>query len=165
MDPGVVTLRRAVLADQDAIRKVHKNSIERHNASLYDKKVIETWTDPVRLNLARLLESKEEVWVATRADQVVGFSNMSVDRATKVAYIDRLYVDPEHGRQGLGSLLLNKQIEIAKEKKMAVVKLEASLFAVSFYVKHGFVKGTRTLFYFQGSDIGLVVMPMSLTIA
>ena len=46
-----------------------------------------------------------EVWVAETADGIVGYS------ASKASYLARLYVDPQHQRQGIGLALLKHAMD------------------------------------------------------
>ena len=48
-----------------------------------------------------------EIWVYETAGDICGFLAM------KASYIDRLYVDPAHQRQGVGSALLNHAMSLS----------------------------------------------------
>lgn len=74
---------------------------------------------------------KCDVWIATAADQILGFMAMEND------YIDQLFIDISHQRQGVGTVLLNK----AKEISPAYLRLhtfQQNTKARNFYEKHGF---------------------------
>jgi predicted GNAT family N-acyltransferase len=52
--------------------------------------------------------------------------------------IGRMAVLPEWRSHGIGSVLLEKLIEIAREHGLKQVKLDAQDHAISFYEQHGF---------------------------
>ena len=74
--------------------------------------------------------------------------------------IERIYVKQEfHGKQ-YGHLLLQKAIEIAKERHYQYIWLavwELNLKAIAFYKKHGFVEFDKHTFQL-GDDIQLDIM-------
>ena len=53
-------------------------------------------------------------------------------------HIGRMAVLPESRNQGIGSKILSKLIEIAKQQKLGEVFLHAQTSAIEFYLKHGF---------------------------
>ena len=69
-------------------------------------------------------------------DSVPSVSNMT----GKNAYITSMYVEECYRRQQIGSTLLLKLLDIAKEKNYNTVLLNATELGKKLYEKHGFVK-------------------------
>src|SRR5262245_17535250 len=86
------------------------------------------------------------MYVAERSD---GLLVAFVD--TVPGEVTRLFILPEAAGQGLGTRLLALGIEKASENFDGPVKVEATLNAVDFYTKHGFVEVHRAL---SSHDIG-----------
>ena len=72
--------------------------------------------------------------VAKTGGRVVGFIDIADD-----GYIDMLFVDPGHGRQGIGSALLGWAERTAREAGAVQLSTQASITARSFFEQHGFV--------------------------
>lgn len=68
-------------------------------------------------------------------DSVPSASNIT----GKSAYITCMYVDEPYRRQNIGSTILTKLIETAKENKCYNIKLSATDIGKKLYEKHGFV--------------------------
>ena len=59
----------------------------------------------------------------------------------KAVYIDRFGVNVDYAKQGIGSLTLNKAIELAKQKKAKYLRLfvvDINKPAINLYLKNGF---------------------------
>ena len=79
----------------------------------------------------------DDVWVAEVDDEVVGYARMTP------AWLDDLYVVPEHAGQGVGSALL----DVAKSQQPAGFCLwvfEMNEPARAFYARHGLLELERT---------------------
>lgn len=75
---------------------------------------------------------ENRVWVAEVQNRAVGFLAMQGD------FIDRLYIDPDYQRRGIGQALL----DFAREKSpdhVWLYTLQANLNARAFYEKNGFI--------------------------
>ncbi|MCL2014228.1 MAG: ribosomal protein S18-alanine N-acetyltransferase [Oscillospiraceae bacterium] len=77
------------------------------------------------------------------------------------AYINKLAVASECRKQGIGTALLEKTIETAKEKGCGVIVLDvrkSNYNARKFYLKHGFTeKGKRKNLYQNPVEEGIVM--------
>jgi len=92
--------------------------------------------DDVRRWLAGRLQA-DEVWVAEDEGRVVGYARLSE------VWLDDLYVEPSHARQGVGSALL----ELARTLRpdgFCLWVFESNLPARAFYARHGLVELERT---------------------
>lgn len=73
-----------------------------------------------------------ELWVAERAGKLLGFL------ALEGAYVDRLYIHPDHQRTGAGAALLAKARERSPDR-LHLHTHQQNVEARAFYEKHGFV--------------------------
>jgi ribosomal protein S18 acetylase RimI-like enzyme len=81
---------------------------------------------------SRVVVSENQIWVYEKDGLPVGFLAIQGD------FIDRLYVDPSHHRQGVGQALLIKARELLP-KHMWLFTHVANKIARAFYEKNGFV--------------------------
>lgn len=93
-------------------------------------------------------------------DQLAGYMKANTDDAQSeevgedTLEIERIYIRSGFQRKGLGNYLMDKAIEIAKDKKKKKVWLgvwEYNKQALLFYEKNGFVQ-TGSHSFFMGSD-------------
>lgn len=100
-------------------------------------------------------ENKMAIYlVALKDEQVVGYAGMW--HVINEGHITNVAVNPEHRRQGIGESLVNKLIEIAKEKEMIGITLEvrtSNEIAKNLYKKQGFLlDGIRKEYYENKED-------------
>ncbi|MDE6357321.1 MAG: ribosomal protein S18-alanine N-acetyltransferase [Eubacteriales bacterium] len=100
-------------------------------------------------------ENKMAIYlVALKDEQVVGYAGMW--HVINEGHITNVAVSPEYRRQGIGESLVNKLIEIAKEKEMIGLTLEvrtSNEIAKNLYKKQGFLlDGIRKEYYENKED-------------
>ena len=120
------------MTDEDTDAVVRVWLAAGHRAYTY----IDTWQ---RFTLAQATEvfrtviaSSCEVWVATVDDTVAGYL------ALRGSYLDRLYIDPDHQRQGVGTALLEHAMRLSPDG-LELHTHQKNAEARAFYHKHGFV--------------------------
>lgn len=90
---------------------------------------------------AQKLLTQAENYCARLQNNIVGFISLYANQR-HTAYISIIAVKKGNKRLGIGSMLINKAIEIATEKGMKQIKLEVdnqNVSAIAFYKMHGFV--------------------------
>ena len=118
------------------------NTIEEAASKLFanTKFALEIDQDSLPIDLLREQQAKDLVWVAVdERDNPVGFAVVMVmsDRI----HLHELSVDPEHGRKGLGTRLIETIIQFAKSSGFAGVTLSTFRdipWNALFYKKLGF---------------------------
>lgn len=100
----------------------------------YSQQQVDAWADVDR-SLEQWHDAREGIntQVAEVAGQVVGFIDVSLD-----GYIDMLFVDPDHQRQGVASALLEWARASAREAGAEELHTNASITARPFFETHGF---------------------------
>ncbi|MEN9998687.1 MAG: hypothetical protein RI922_1677 [Bacteroidota bacterium] len=128
-------IRRAKKGDEHAIMELI------HGLALYEKapeQVVNTVTD---LGIHLFEEKICEAIVAEKEGQIVGFALYYTNYSTwkgKCLYLEDFYVLPELRGEGIGSLLFDEVVEIARKrgvKRMDWQVLEWNEPAINFYKK------------------------------
>ena len=127
--------RRATLEDAAAICALHKASVRGLCAGAYSAQQIEAWiARRVAADFRQAMTvGGETIFVAECAGCLAGFASI------KNSVLLGLYVDPDRGR-GAGPMLLGMAEEHARSSGVAVLLLQASVNAASFYEKHGYLR-------------------------
>ena len=157
----MVTIRRALLEDCQAIARVHVAAVEGIRTVLYTPEEIQAWSFPKKPE--NYLESicNKEFFVAEEDDVIVGFGVLNKESAE----VEAVYVDPKAGRRGVGLMVLEKLEERAKGVGLKALRLNASLNAVPFYVRAGYAgQGESTYRLSTGVEIACVPMVKAMTL-
>jgi putative acetyltransferase len=95
--------------------------------------------------------------MACERDQIIGFGQLLSD-----GRIEYFYVDAHRQRQGIGSLLLERLVELAREQGIAQLSTAASITAQPFFARHGFVIVRRQTVSCRGAEFENFVMRRAL---
>src|SRR5205085_3343276 len=138
--------RRATESDVEAIADAHRESILQLGADHYLPAIVDEWAAVVNPRLYLEAMSRGEVFfIATgivgEHAMVVGFSSDYVISGT--THGTSAYVRPVAARRRVGSTLLALAESFGRARGATAVEIEASLGAVEFYERHGFVETTR----------------------
>lgn len=139
MNQALTALRLAHRSDVPAMTELHRASIRHYCVDHYPPDVIEDWVRPIKVEDYQDAE-QHSVVVAERSDVIVGFAVLKLDNPS----IDKLYIAPFMGKQGIGSLLLSAIERMAREHGIDELSLSSTLNAVSFYEHHGYHKKSLT---------------------
>jgi putative acetyltransferase len=150
-----MNIRRAQKDDCQDIRGVHIASVMGISTDSYTPEEIQAWAIPKDpKNYEDSIGSKEFL-VAEDNSVILGFGVLNQERAE----IEAVYVSPEAGRRGIGMALLRKLEERAGVLGLSVLRLNASLNAVPFYERAGYVGQAKSKYrLFSGVEIDCVPM-------
>jgi putative acetyltransferase len=138
-------VREATPADADAVRRVHRASIEGLATAAYDPEQIDAWAAGCEsADYAAAIGADDvEYLVAEDEGRTVGFGSLSLappeGYETRVdAEVTGVYVHPSVAREGVGSRIYAEPERRARERGVGTLGLEASRNAVPFYGAHGY---------------------------
>tara|TARA_Y100000748_G_scaffold234895_2_gene198857 strand:- start:2685 stop:3155 length:471 start_codon:yes stop_codon:yes gene_type:complete len=155
----VTSLRPACSADFDACIAVFQRAVAQLTDTHYDAAQRRAWAPPTpdravwHARLASL-----QLWLVERDQQVLGFIGYELS-----GHIDLLYCAPQAARQGVATRLYRHAEQQLSQAGVRRVWTEASLVAVPFFVRHGFVLRARQLV--QRDGVGLLRCDMDKVLA
>jgi putative acetyltransferase len=160
----ITTIRSATEADADAIAEAHVDSIRTLGPAAYASEVVDVWgAARSGERYVRSMHQGETFFVAVPSSEdgnVLGFSSHRIENGQHRAVI---YVRAAAARQGIGSRLLRCSLDTAKLLGASEVRVDASLIAVPFYLRNGFVElGTGSHRLKNGPEMACVYMKKSL---
>ena len=133
-------IRRAGLADVDAIAAAHRNSIASLGPEYYDADTVRAWAAGLTGELyANAMDGGEVFFIAldraANATDVLGFSSHHVHGGT---HRTAVYVRGAAARLGVGTALFRAAEALARAGGATSIEVDASLAAVDFYKANGF---------------------------
>src|ERR1700735_5818104 len=128
--------------DALAILEAHRSAIRQTAASVYNPAIIDEWAPAVIVrervdSFQRWIERGEELIVVAvePAGQIIGFGSIVPANSELRA----VYVDAAYGGQGVGRALLAWLEKLARDARLAELRMDASINAVRFYEANGFI--------------------------
>lgn len=120
--------------DARATLEVFERAVSISALSRYTRAQVAAWLGGPR-DIASWGAERESVdtYVAEIGGKVAGFSDLS-----ESGYVDRLFVDPDHGRRGIGAALLQHVIGEADRLGITALTTHASLVARPVFEANGF---------------------------
>lgn len=112
--------------------------------------------------MAAELASPHTVYlVAESADEVVAYGGLSAPPGAEQADIQTIAVDATHRRLGVGTVLVQQLLALARDRGAREVLLEVRADnpgAEQLYHRHGFVRIAVRPRYYQPDDVDAIVM-------
>ncbi|HLL13910.1 MAG TPA: GNAT family N-acetyltransferase [Pyrinomonadaceae bacterium] len=152
-------VRRARREDSEDIGRMHVASIRELCGGHYGAGEIEAWARPREAEFYVKAIERKEFYVAEEGAEVIGFGTLNQTNGE----VEAVYVHPAAVGRGVGSKLLNTLEERAREGGLKSLHLCASLNAVEFYERAGFVRLRDTSHRLaNGIEIACVLMSKEL---
>jgi putative acetyltransferase len=130
----MVVIRRAGLADKEAIWRVHTAAIRETCKSHYTQEEIEAWAGARKPESYGLSINTGDFFVAEENRVVAGFGHLNREKGE----IEAVYVRPNFERRGIGSKILRTLEDAARAHGLTSLHLSSSLNAVGFYERAGY---------------------------
>ena len=142
--------RPATQADLSTLWELRTRAVRASCSAHYPAAVIDTWcATPAPASLPLLVQAGGAV-VAEDEGQVVGYAVLNLHTGE----VDAAFVEPSHQGRGIALQLLQQLETMAREQGLARLFLSASLNAVPFYARAGFLS-LREEVYPHRSGIGI----------
>ena len=151
----MLEIRRARQEDCHSIGSVHSAAVSGIPPTLYTPEEIQAWAVPRQPASYEEAIRTKEFFVAEDGGTIVGFGVLNQESGE----IEAVYVTPGAGRRGIGLEVLRKLEERACTLGLSVLKLNASLNAVPFYQKAGYVAQERSKYRLL-TGVEIVCVPM-----
>lgn len=134
-----IQIKLATVNDAERIQKIQYASVRKNAEDFYNAEIIDAWAQPDTgkwINLIReaIQSDQEIVIVAQLEDRIVGFGAVVPSEEELKA----VYVDPDFGRLGIGTKILQHLENIALDQHCDKLTLSGSLNAEAFYKKNGY---------------------------
>jgi putative acetyltransferase len=139
-------IRRAEASDAEAMAAAHLDSIRSIGPRYYEPAIVQDWGGRVEGRMYLRAMARGEVFFIAidshdhTASGVLGFSSHGQHGDEHGIGV---YVRGSAARRGVGSALLHAAEAHALESGATILDIDASLAAVDFYKRHGFVETGR----------------------
>ncbi len=131
-------IRVAVIDDAGEIWSIYRSAVRSVGTGDYGQEQLAAWLEGAgEPSNWEVPISRGRILVACHEDFLLGFGQVNVEMAT----IDALYVRPDCKRRGIGRQLLSMLEDLAAKGGCGELRLDASLNAVTFYLKCGYEAG------------------------
>ncbi|QDG75117.1 GNAT family N-acetyltransferase [Labrenzia sp. PHM005] len=140
MNTQRISYRRSNADDTQAVYNLVMASVRRLAPVPYSQEVIDTWMEGRRVEDYQPDCAQGLVWLAEAGDRPVGFSQ------GEPGAVKRLFVDADFVGLGIGADLMERALKDALSGNMKTIVIEATLNAVPFYKKWGFVEVNEGIF-------------------
>ncbi|MDX6614814.1 MAG: hypothetical protein QOD75_4000 [Blastocatellia bacterium] len=155
----MLTIRRSMVEDCPSIGSVHSAAVAGIRTALYTAEELQSWALPKNPESYEESIRIKEFFVAEDDGVMVGFAVLNQE----IAEVEAVYVSPEAGRRGIGLKLLQKLETRARVLGLSELHLYASLNAVPFYTKAGYVAQEESKYRLStGIEISCVPMLKSI---
>jgi putative acetyltransferase len=136
----MILVRQAVQEDSAAIGCVYIAAIRELAKTHYTAEQIESWAESRRPEYTLMMIDAGQIYVAEYEGQVAGYGIIELE----TEQVQAVYVRPDHARKGIGTAVLQALEQAAALAGIVTVRLTASLNAVGFYQKAGYLEVART---------------------
>lgn len=151
-----MNIRKYRPEDLEDKKKAHRKAIREIASKDYSEDEIDAWTSFD--DYGSIDNDVVEGWVAIADGELVGFADYRKDEGSVI----NVYVDPDYLRRGIGSRLLEKVLQDARNKGLDKLTAEASVTAKEFYQSHGFEVVEETVHKTNGEELQAFKMRKSL---
>lgn len=151
----MLNIRQARQEDCQSIITVHVNAVTGIQSALYTPEEIQAWAVPKKPESYVESILSKEFFVAEEDGVIVGFGVLNPENAE----VEAVYVIPRAGRRGIGLEILWKLEERARLLGLAELRLNASLNAVPFYTRAGYVAQAKSK-YRLSTGVEIACIPM-----
>jgi N-acetylglutamate synthase-like GNAT family acetyltransferase len=142
MEQLTFSVRRATDADKKSIWQVQTSAIRELCGTHYAHKDILQWSNLLSPKSHGQALREREVFVAEKGNNIVGYGQLNLQHEA----IEAIYVSPTCVRLGVGTILLERLEEAAREIGINSLHVCSTLNAVGFYERNGYQAKGKTVY-------------------
>jgi N-acetylglutamate synthase-like GNAT family acetyltransferase len=140
---------------EDAIKPLISRAVKDIEPEYYSKEQQEHLEEVIPdMNLEFAEKDRYIYFVAVEDSEITGVAGFQRESGT----VAGIFVDPDLKESGIGSKLMQKLEEKAREENLEEMETLASLEAIDFYRKNGYEVTEERKQDIEGKDIGIKVM-------
>ena len=124
----------------------------------YPKRWMEIWAPELTFRPEYFMEN--ESWAAIDGEKPIAFYTLQDKNGN--AWIENLWVLPEFIGKGIGKMLFQHAVELARQREYKILQLESDPNAIGFYQKMGMQKIGERRYELEGQSRSLPTMEMKL---
>jgi GNAT superfamily N-acetyltransferase len=147
-----IKIRTAGSEDALRLHELHAASVRAVCAKHYANEIIDGWLQSRTPSGYLPPIERAAIFVAELNHKIIGFGEATAGTIVAV------YVDPSAAGQGVGRLILERALEVARGNHSGPVRVESTLNASSFYEHHGFVQVKRATVSRNQVEVPTVLM-------
>ncbi len=153
-----IALRPALPADAPALAELFRASVEELAQEDYSEAQVEAWAAIANdeAAFAKRLGGALTI-VALRGGEIAGFASLK-----GADVIDMLYVHPNAGRKGVGTLLCDALEKLAAARQATVLKADVSDCALAFFLARKYEPQQRNMVFLGDEVLGNTTMTRKL---
>jgi len=171
----MITVKRVTLTDIAALQKIGRQTFEETFSDSNSEENMSTYLEEsftAEKLMAELQDPNSEFYFALSDEEVIGYLKINFGASqtevqdNKAMEIERIYASKAYHGKGIGQVLYDKAIEVAKAKKADYVWLgvwEENPRAIRFYEKNGFVSFDKHIFTLGDDEQTDIMMRLRLT--
>lgn len=136
-----ICIEKATESDVKEISELSIRNLREINSKMHSKEIIDHSIESCSVDAYRRALGWKDVFVAKLDGKVVGTASLAnfMNNGKNRWCVSMVFVSIEHHKNGFGSLLIKKLIELAKEKNANTLEVPSSRNSIKFYEKCGFV--------------------------
>lgn len=151
-------IRKSNIVDQQPIAAFIQETIRTINIADYSEEHVIIWSNAISSDMLEARFDSVIQYVADDDDEVVGVGDIRVDAKE----VDFLYIHKNYIGKGIGSSLLKKLEEAAKESGLSGLNVTSSITAKPFFERKGFVVQDEYVKTMSGKDFKVFLMKKGL---
>jgi len=156
----MLSIRPARQEDCHSIMRVHVDAVSGIRTALYTTEEIQAWAAPKKPESYEESIRAKEFFVVEENGVIVAFGVLNQN----ISEVEAVYVSPRAGRRGIGLSVLQKLEERAHALGLEELRLNASLNAVPFYKRAGYVAQAESKYRLStGVEIACIPMVKAIT--
>lgn len=149
-------IRKFKKSDAKGVSNVICSAQRKNLSKHYSKKVIEKFCEWSSPSGVLKKSEKRDCWVVIESEKIIGICGIEKN------IIKTMFVHPKYLKKGIGRKLVDRIESVAKRRKISIMKVDSTTYAVPFYKKCGYKKIKQNNVKYKGIRFDIVMMKKKL---